>query len=1278
MFSQYRNQYQSQYQHQHRRRSTTPPSATESTSTAPTTRSQSSTPDLDLEYGRGMMAGRSSRASTATTGTTTGTSGTSVTIWSDDQTEMPPASSTYEFPHALARRKSSPVDMIGGVKEGRLIDYDPPSDHDHDHDQDQDYRTRPIVSKGEKEMAPGDKLRELLRMMQQEVEISKPAPTPTPAPPSALPSNSGSSRNRRDWRRSITGIADEQDAEAEYGYDQEHEESIGTGPGADADPGPSSSSRESSPERRDRGLARGHIGQRQRSDVDVDEDHEEDEEAGEEESPPTPPPRIHNPYSARRGNRGRNSPILAQPGRLPSRAAVLLNSTSRSLSPEPGTRPSEPHQSPPTRLETFLASHSSVLPPLPTSTGTTTDINAEASTSRLAHPPSRSRSIGRRDSDSGSGYSIASSRKGKGREITPPVLVPANLGETSSSFTSRNRIRQRQHAEYPPSSPEPGPATQPRLMDDDYHTSMESQGVSRRKTRLPPTTPRRVSVDIAPDDSASFARNVGGLEVRAEMELDLDEGFSRIGWSETSESVADVINEDIDIEIERKRDREQDARAEVELDHVEERTASLTRSISLDEEGRTQLQNRRERSMTARLPQVNTPSRSRRRGSSPERIPSPPRPKSADPSTSFNSSLRTSQRRRQTPPKPKPKDRSSSYGDYVDQPSLPALPEPDLSKLTDDEGDEVDTYSSRRAALFRSTSASRSGSIPKSTSLSDSKHRSTTHSTLSAVPSRSREDEGEDGDEDELSQQTKSGSYRTDIGSKSRLSRHSMETSPQSNGYIIRKRDTDGEVQAPEEEIGVKDSPFVKNRMLPRRSPQPPSLTSPSTPHLAATKEEHNLISSAHLAPEHATSSLQASSLRRRSPVISTTNTTDQPSPLRIQQAQSQSQFSASSLDIAPQAPIRVGIALTPHTTLDPSTAMASTPLRSTGGGGGGGSGNTSIAPTPKPPGAWQYTPKGKVRFTPSPLGKGSPLRASTSGDRSLQAMDGSVSIHRLKLSPRREKIKAGAESISTTGDKGAEGAEAEDIDGEAETSFIGRLKESLGGSLSSTKDRIPIPRPSTTFTQAISTLHSAQSKTLSTQQQLETTQRQWLEALSALNTAMSASKGAKDLGLGVGVVVRQGWSWGTWAWWVLLEVVVLWSVFRVTLDYATSISHLTSLDPFHPLALPFRQLPAASLLSSSGLGSASASSTWGIGPFGPSNPISLTIPIPSALQRLVGRQGMVNFFDLVEGWDFWRMLIGSGIVSGGLGDVAVAGAGAGAGSVSAAAAGRMLGGVPS
>ncbi|OCF43046.1 hypothetical protein I317_03139 [Kwoniella heveanensis CBS 569] len=1158
------------------------------------------------------MAGRISRVSgsgtsTATTGTGTGTittgTGTSVTIWSDDETEMPGTKAGYGYGYGIFEGKASTLQDDGmgpeigkEVKEGRLIDYDPPSDHDEDNDYPtqvasgtytgvEQLERRPEAQRGT-EMAPSDKLRELLRMMQQEVEISKPA-----APSAIL---RGGEREK-----------------------------------------------ESSPERRDHVRRHGYNPDRRQTGNVEQKEEEENGNEEEAESPPTPPPRINNPYAARRGQRGRDSPTLAQPGRLPSRAAVLLNSTSRSLSPEPEphheTVP-ESHRSPPTRLEAFLASYSSA-PPLSSLSTTRNPVfsgNAEASTSRSTHLPSHS--IVRRDS--GSESSIASSRKGKGRDNTP--LVPVDMSETSPPYTRRSRVRQRQQPQYPPSSPEPESRHGAEYAGN--NTSTESQG---RRRRLPPTTPRRVSVDIAPDDSASFARNVGGLEVRAEMELDLDEGLSGIGWSEISESVLD-------------EEQEQEARAEVELDDVEERTTSLRRSVSLDEHNHTQLQARRERSITAQLAQGNDTLRNRNREVSPEIAPSPPRPRSTDPITS--ASLRLSQTR-PTSPKSKPISKSqatsTSYDNGGEPPSLsstslPALPEPDPSRLSDEEDNEVDTYSSRRAALFRSTSTARS--TPRSAPYS----KEHTRSGLSASPglSRSRSRSGEPDNVDDPSQQSKSGSYRTDVGSKSRLSRHSMYRSPQSKEHTNTPQRVLN-VQAETIDVGAEDSPFVRNRMLPRRSPPSRVSPSPDASQPTTSNQRKDTGQQTHRSPEPDTAT--PASLRRRSPVAMTAHRSEHLAP--VQHIQNQPQSVAADLVIPPQPPIRVGMALTPPSTLEvPSmtttTGSLGTPLRSNG--------NLSMtaAPTPKPPGAWQYTPKGKVRFTPSPLGKGSPIRASSADSPSLlhshsrsqsQSLDESVSVHRLKLSPRRAKTPKEDETRSSIVDTVRTDPEVED-EAEAETSLIGRLKESLSGSLMRSKERIPIPRPSTTFTQFTSTLQSAQSKTLSTQQKLEATQQQWLEALSAPNTAMSAGQNARDLGL----VVRKGWNWGTWAWWILLEIVVLWSVFRVTLDYATSISHLTSLDPFHPLALPFRQIPS----SISSHSSSSASTTWGIGPFGPSNPITLTIPIPSALQSLVGKHDSANFFDLVEGWDLWRMLIGSGI--GGGGDAIGAGEG------------RMLGGVPS
>ncbi|WVQ67409.1 uncharacterized protein L199_005605 [Kwoniella botswanensis] len=793
-----------------------------------------------------------------------------------------------------------------------------------------------------------------------------------------------------------------------------------------------------------------------------------EESEDEEQSPPTPPPRIGNPYAARRGERW-NSPNLPsiRPGRLPSRAAVLRNSVSRSPpSPEP-IHPQPETKSPPTRLEAFLASSSSSVHPI-----------AESSTSGRLHTI-----LVRRDS----GSSTSSSRKGKDRAIAPILPSPQ---ETQSISFRRNRFRQ---------TPPPG--------------SVDSH---RR-----PQTPRRISVDLAPEDISSFARNAVDLEVRGEVELDLDEGLSALGWEESSQS---IIEESVDIA--------QSERGEYEGD--------LRQSTSRSPD-------RRDRSRTVQPHSGSIlPIQSRQgvdvhstKGRSQTRYsPTPPEDRLQNSQSRYSTSspsvantLRRSQNRSpngQTQPVENPPTNSRHtaprHGESSPSPplrALPALPEPDISAQSDNS--EVDTYSSRRAALFRSTSRSASGSTSTSTARSGS--------------------------------QTPSQSFATATGLRSRLSqRSSVERS---------------------EEVSEGD-------ILPKRSPNKWNRSS-----LQAETPE----------PIHGLSS----------PVPPTRRSSNRPSPVRKEYTPRRG---VEDIRIPIQDPIQVNIALAPASISTPSKPSGTNP-------------NVSTLPTPKPPGAWKSTPKAKVRFSPSPLSQHSPVRPDTpSRDENVEG----VSMHRLKVSPRRS---AKTKIISN---------EQEEDQEVGNGSFLERLKGSLSSPLKKAKTQIPIPPKSTTFTLSTQSLQHAKSSTIAAEQNLLITQKQWLEALSAINAAANTSS----------TVVRRGWGWSTWVLWGLVEFLVLWSVFRVTIDYATSLTHISTLDPFHPLSLPFRQ-------------STTSTSTWSNGPFGS---MSLELPIPSALQTLVGGNGgygNANFFDLMESWGVWSRLVATPVAGGG-------------GRIS----GRGVGGVPS
>jgi hypothetical protein len=202
---------------------------------------------------------------------------------------------------------------------------------------------------------------------------------------------------------------------------------------------------------------------------------------------------------------------------------------------------------------------------------------------------------------------------------------------------------------------------------------------------------------------------------------------------------------------------------------------------------------------------------------------------------------------------------------------------------------------------------------------------------------------------------------------------------------------------------------------------------------------------------------------------------------------------------IFPQEPIQVGMAFTPPISTPPKKSDMST-----------------LVPgqTPKPPGAWLSASKpAQVKFKTSP----SPLRHSQ------EDHSGDTSIHRIKLSPARPRHTSEKE--------------------EGDISITQRLV-SLSKSLSFRPTTIPIPKPSTTLTEARLALQQAAEASAVAQMKVESTQRQWLEALGTMS--MTGEKAVE--------VIRQSYSWGRWAWWISMEILLLWGVFR----YVTFVSTQT------------------------------------------------------------------------------------------------------------------------
>ncbi|WVR06741.1 hypothetical protein IAU60_003776 [Kwoniella sp. DSM 27419] len=925
-----------------------------------------------------------------------GRASTRTSVWSDNPTEVAAYSND------------------GTVKEGRLIDYDPPSEPELE------------------EMAPGDKLRELLRAMQQEVDTVKPVTTTT--------------RDR--WRGATHSDREDRHPEG-------------------------SSSRDSSPERAYTGEG----------------------ESEEEESPPTPPPRLTNPYAGRRIER--RSPDTSQPARLPSRAAVLLNSISKSPPPRLSE---ESHKSPPSRLEAFLA-HSTISPP-----ASYADPVAESSTSRSRI------SLGR--ATQRESFGIESFRDIRSAALGNDNDDDATAQEEPSTATASLRNKRLR-----------GQTPQPDISAGRSQATPASRHAALRTRQPPPPTPRRSSVDLAPTDMDSFARDLGGLEIRAEVELDLDEGFSKLGWDD-SESVGDVVLAE---EGERADDAGEGYSRERETSSRREYERSAP-PVSLEQRSsRTQMQLTR------------------------------------DPSTPFRDTSRAGR------PSPPPSATSSP---------LPALPEPDESNAS--ESSEADTYSSRRAALFRSVS--RSDSAPASALAS----RSAAHSSVSrpSTPHSRSKSAARDSLLAQANAQTPSPSFRTDVGSRSRLSHTSWRSLPDS-GSGVNSQVEEAEAQVQEDRESVLPPRASNMESSPARREMTDSLGESSRRGLSISESRSLRKSEPHSRSSHLFSR-------------------DQISNASTQQHNVPSEPSTAGV---PSPPARIGITTAPSPSPRPAEFTPPRPSAA----------NLSIGPTPKPPGAWQSTSRGKVRFTPSPLGKGSPLRGditSSSSRSSAVAGEDSVSIYRIRLSPRRG-IKAGvSDEAENRASPGKGGVAA--VDNAGDSSLIGRMKETLSGSLSKQRERIVIPRPSTTLHQASISIQSARDTSVNAQKHLESAQRQWLDALSSFSPV--------SVHAGLGQVMRKSWYWSTWAWWIMVELIVLWGVFRVTLDYATSVTRLSSLDPFHPLALP--------------LDSSASAKLWGLGPFGASNPISLTIPIPGALQSLVGRQSSANVFDMLEGWDLWRRFV--------------------------------------
>jgi hypothetical protein len=477
-------------------------------------------------------------------------------------------------------------------------------------------------------MTPGDKLRELLHMMETEVREAKPARAESqvriPSPVRRDPARRAEERQAA-WRlrrsalaRDERGERDEPRSEGEASGSDLHEHDRLEEESEQPDGGHTASGALSPP----RGAA-------------TDDS---------EESPPSPPMRISNPYRHARMSLERRTPT--PPHRSVQGAGEGL---AGKLHPHifvrcivdiagPSRSPRNTARGAPTPLQSFIASHPSVLSP-------------------------------------------RGSRKGKERASASASVSPASVTGTAprKSYPVTPGPSRREHASRPSLSSDQASDISESDDGDGPSTVRRPSGAGSRNA-IPPITPRRWSVELAPDDSALFAEEVQGLEVAGEVELDLDEGMSGARWdTETEESGAEEggVLGDTAADVAGQVDSEERP-GEASFD----RTTRITRAGTAGRGATTQSPNQSSTpNSSGRLSRIISSSRSPLE----QEIP----------------------------------------GD-TDM-SLPALPEPETPSVDDEM--EFDTLSSRRAALFRASSksprASQSPSFRKSASASASVSPST-------------------------------------------------------------------------------------------------------------------------------------------------------------------------------------------------------------------------------------------------------------------------------------------------------------------------------------------------------------------------------------------------------------------------------------------------------------------------------------------------------------------------------------------------------------------------
>ncbi|WOO81237.1 uncharacterized protein LOC62_03G004762 [Vanrija pseudolonga] len=178
-----------------------------------------------------------------------------------------------------------------------------------------------------------------------------------------------------------------------------------------------------------------------------------------------------------------------------------------------------------------------------------------------------------------------------------------------------------------------------------------------------------------------------------------------------------------------------------------------------------------------------------------------------------------------------------------------------------------------------------------------------------------------------------------------------------------------------------------------------------------------------------------------------------------------------------------------------------------------------------------------------------------------------------VKVASPTTPVKAGpakATSPSNGDDSSPFDVSSDQLEGpaDADTSWIARLKRAA---LTPKKPRGEQPR---NLSDAQSALDAATKRSADTKSRVLSAQEAWLAALASAKDAPEppkptalepASPPSPRPVAAVATAARQGGRYGLWIALVVVELVLLWAVFRITIDYAQSSHFLGLLDPYKP-----------------------------------------------------------------------------------------------------------------